>query len=211
MAIDKALDNILDAGSKVQIIRLFVCRRGDFTATGREIARQVGITAPAAHAALKELYNQNVLKRDIIGRQHLYKLNGQNRIVRNILIPAFKSELAVKDEIRDFLVKKVKQKKLQNKIISVIIYGSIQKGSDNEKSDVDVAIIVKTDKNKQSLEKLFVEELSSQFSDYFGVHLDVYIKTRKEFISRMQKNLPPVSTLLKSYSVIYGKDPIELK
>ena len=53
MALDKGLDNILNTGSKVKIIRLFVSRRKDFMASGRQIARLVNITAPAAHAALK--------------------------------------------------------------------------------------------------------------------------------------------------------------
>jgi len=57
----------------------------------------------------------------------------------------------------------------------------------------------------------FIEELAVQFSDYFGIQADAYIKTKDEFVGRMRKNLAPVSTLLKSYSVILGKDPIELK
>jgi predicted DNA-binding transcriptional regulator len=84
MAIEKALDNILDMPSKVKILRLFASKREDFIAGGREIARLAGISPPAAHAALKDLYGIGVLKRTIAGRQHLYSLNTGNRNVKTI-------------------------------------------------------------------------------------------------------------------------------
>lgn len=211
MAIDKALDNILNTGSKVKIIRLFTSRREDFMASGREIAKLVNLTPPAAHAALKELHNQDILKRDIIGRQHIYKLNGGNRIVKNILIPAFKKEHSIKKDIVDFLKKRFKTRKVQNKIISAVLYGSLQTGVTDEKSDIDIAVITKNGASKEWLENVFTEEITNQFYDYFGVHLDTYIKTKDEFTKRLKKNQSPISTLMQSYFVIYGKDPIEFK
>lgn len=211
MALDKVLDSILNTGAKIKIIRLFISRREDFMASGREIARLVNLTAPATHAALKELHNQDILKQDIIGRQHIYRLNTDNRIVKDILEPAFKKELSVKKDILNFLKKKVRGKNTQSKIVSILLYGSLQTGVTGEKSDVDIAIITKSKIAKDQLEETFIEDISNQFYDYFGVHLDIYIKTKDEFTKRLKKNLPPISTLMRSYSVVYGKDPIEFK
>ena len=124
MTIEKALDNILNTNSKIKIIRLFTCRREDFMASGRQIAKLTGITPPAAHAALKDLYNQDILKRDIIGKQHIYRLNINSRTVKNILKPAFKGESSIKKDICDFLKKEIAKKRLKNKIISLVLYGS---------------------------------------------------------------------------------------
>ncbi|MEA3346527.1 MAG: zeta toxin family protein [Candidatus Auribacterota bacterium] len=96
MVVEKALDNILNTNSKVKIIRLFISRSEDFIASGREISRLIGMTPPAVHTTLKDLYNQDILKRDIIGKQHIYKLNTNSRLVKNILVPAFKRELLIK-------------------------------------------------------------------------------------------------------------------
>lgn len=211
MAIEKVLDIILNTGSKIKIIRLFISRRPDFMASGREIARLINLTAPAAHAALKQLYDQDILKREIIGREHIYRLNVDNRIVKNILEPAFKRELSIKKDIFDFLKKKIKTEKMQNKIISLLLYGSLQTGTTEEKSDVDIAIITKDKTTKKQIEEIFTEDITNQFYDYFGVHLDIYIKTKDEFIKRLKKNQPPVSALMQSYSVVYGKDPVEFK
>ena len=211
MFMENSLDNILNASSKVKIIRLFTSRRNDYFTTGREISKQIGLSAPATHTALKDLYNHNILNRDIIGKQHLYRLNINNRIVKDILIPAFQKELLIKKDINKFLKNEIINKNLEDKIISLIIYGSMEKGTARETSDVDIAIIVKTKKDKQYIESIFLEDISSRFNEYFGAQLDTYTKTRDEFTEKLQKNKPPVSTLIKEYRVIYGKDPLDIK
>ena len=87
----------------------------------------------------------------------------------------------------------------------------MQKDNTDDKSDIDIAIIVKNKTGKQRIEKIFIDEISGKFHDYFGIHLDSYIKTKEEFMRLFKKNLPPVSTLIKSYSIIYGLDLLELK
>ncbi len=211
MAIEKSLDNILNTSSKVKIIRLFTSRREDFLASGREIARLTGITPPAAHTALKDLYNQDILKRDIIGREHIYRLNANNRIVHDILKPAFKKEHSVKEDIFKFLKEKIKEKRIEGKIVSLVLYGSLQAGNTDEKSDVDIAIVTRNELAKKQIERIFIEDISHQFYEYFGANLDSYIKTKDEFIKRLKENQPPVSTMMRSYSVIYGKGPLDLK
>lgn len=210
MPIEKRLDNILNTKSKVKIIRLFTSRREDFMASGREIAKLVSLTPPAVHATLKELYDQEILKRDIIGKQHIYRMNYRSRLVKDILKPAFKKEHSIKDDISTFLRDKIKNYRLSG-IISLILYGSITKGETHERSDCDIAIIVKNAKSKKLIEDTFIEKISSEFYEYFGISLDAYIKTEKEFKGRLKRKLSPVSTLMKSYTVIYGKDPINFK
>lgn len=211
MAIEKALDNILNSNSKVRIIRLFISKREDFIATGREIARLTDISAPAAHAALKDLYNQDVLSRKVIGKQHLYNLNINNRTVKSILVPAFKKELSVKQDMINFLKNEIKTQKLTDKIVSILFYGSLQKKTATETSDVDIAIITGDQADKDQVEKLFLEDISSRFHQYFGAHLDTYIKTQDEFLKRLRRKQPPISTLIKSYTLVFGKDPLDMK
>ena len=90
------------------------------------------------------------------------------------------------------------------------VFGSFARGEETEKSDVDIAIILKNKKDSSEIEERFLNDISIKFYDYFKVHLDTYIKTRGEFRLKLKKNLPPVSTLIKSYSVIYGKEPLEI-
>lgn len=107
MTPDKSLDRILSTGSKTKIIRLFVSRKDDFRASGRQIATLINMTAPAAHAALKQLYNLGVLKLAIIGRQHIYSLDNNSKIVEKILKPMFQKESSLKQEIEKHFVRQV--------------------------------------------------------------------------------------------------------
>jgi len=110
MSLDKSLDSILSTGSKTKIIRLFVSRKDGFRASGRQIATLVNITAPAVHATLKELYNLGILKRDIIGRQHIYSLDNNSKIVKEILKPMFQKESSLKQEIEDHFIKRTQNR-----------------------------------------------------------------------------------------------------
>ena len=101
MVTEKTLDNILNSKSKIAIIRLFVSKAVDFKATGREVAKRTCFSAPAAHAALKDLFKQGILKLDNIGKQHIYSLDNDNRITRKILKPMFKEEVSLKSELKD--------------------------------------------------------------------------------------------------------------
>lgn len=210
MAIEKSLDNILNSKLKITIIRLFVSKTSEFKATGREIAKLTHFSPPAAHAALKELYNQDILNLDIIGKQHIYSLDNNNRIVQKILKPMFKEELSLKDELKDFLIRQVQESGIKKRLVSLLLYGSLQRGLTHGKSDVDIAVIIKNKRDKKEIEDKFLNEISVKFYDYFKAHLDTYIKTKEEFRIRLKKNLPPVSTLMKAYSVIYGKEPLEI-
>jgi len=210
MPIENSLDTILDSRTKIKIIRLFISRTPDFRSSGREIAKRIKVSPPATHAALKELYNQNILNLEIIGRQHIYSLNTRGRIVKDILTPVFKKELSFKEDIKTFLVTKMKALKIKQKILSLILYGSLQRSQAGPKSDVDVAVVIKDKEDIQDIENKFINEIAVQFYEYFGVHLDAYIKTKEEFVKRLKRHLPPVSTLIKSYLVVFGKDPLEL-
>lgn len=210
MAIENSLDNVLNSKSKIALIRLFVSKTNNFKASGREVARLICVSAPAAHAALKELYNQKILKLDIIGKQHVYALDGDSRIVEQILRPMFKRESSVKDEIKTWLTKQIRKAGIANSIVSVLLYGSLQRGETSRTSDVDIAVIIKNKKNKEKIEDKFLDIISVEFNEYFRAHLDVYVKTRDDFRLKLKKHLPPVSTLMKSYFVIFGKEPLEI-
>ena len=202
----ETLDTILNTEYKVKILRLFTARQEGYQATGREVARAIGTTAPTAHAALKALYDQHILLMDAIGRNHLYTLNRRNRIVNDILVPAFSVEKNFKKDASVFISRKIKDSGLEDKIVSVIFYGSRQAGTSGTQSDADVAVIVDRVSSEQKVLDFFLDQAAPEFYEYFGASLDPYVKSKKAFLDLWKKNRPPVSTLKRSYDVIYGQD-----
>ncbi len=132
-------------------------------------------------------------------------------MVKDILLPMLKKEDDFKKDVFEFITTLLKKKKALKSIVSILFYGSQQKEKSNESSDIDIAVIVRDNSDLKPIEDLFIENITSSFYDYFGVSLDAYIKTQKDFMDRLNKNLTPVSTLMKSYNVIYGEDPINWK
>jgi predicted nucleotidyltransferase len=203
------IEEIVDSPSKVAILRVFTARK-NFKATGRQIAKLIGYSAPSTHDSLKDLHGRNILKLDIIGKQHIYTLNEDDRIVRKIIRPMFAAESNIKNEIRDFLLKELKRTKIKAKIASLILYGSMQTETSKKGSDIDIAVVVPRVADLNSVENAFLSEIAPRFKVYFGVQIDSYIKSAAEFKERIKKNQPPVSTLMQSYSVLYGKEPLEI-
>ncbi len=210
MALETPLDSILDAGSKVRILRLFSLRTDDFLASGREIARATALSPPAAHSALKELLDRSLLVREIIGRQHVYRLNPAHRVVREMLRPLFLKERGLKQDVRVFLLRELGASGLMGSVMSLILYGSLASGKTHEASDCDVAVVALDASSKFALDRFFTQILAARFHAEFGFHLDPYIKTAPEFRRKLGKNEPPVSTLMANYETLHGKDPMDL-
>lgn len=203
------VDDIIDSPLKVAILRILTSRQ-DFKATGRQIAKLSGYSVPSTHESLKDLHSRNILNLEIMGKQHIYSLNEEDRIVQKIIRPMFKAESGVKDEMGDFLLKELKKAGLKKDIVSVILYGSAEKGTAKAGSDVDVAVIVSKVAVVRRVADVFIATIALRFKAYFGVQLDAYVKSAAEFRKRVKKNQPPISTLMKSYSVLYGKEPLEV-
>lgn len=203
------IDDIIDSPLKVAILRVLASRQG-FRATGRQIAKLSGYSVPSTHESLKDLHSRNILNFEIMGKQHIYSLNEEDRIVQKIIRPMFKAESGVKEEMRDFFLEELKKAGLKKEIVSLILYGSAQKGTAKAGSDVDVAVIVSKTAIVQKVTDVFIATIALRFKSYFGMQLDAYVKSGTEFRNRIKKNQPPVSTLMKSYSVLYGKEPLEV-
>ena len=203
------ITEVINSPLKVAILRVFCSRKG-LKATGRQIAERSGYSVPSTHESLKDLHSHNILNLEIISKQHIYSLNEDDWIVKKIILPMFEAESGVNREIHDFLLDEIKKLRIRQKIVSLILYGSVQKGTADKESDVDVAVIVRKAGDVKRVEEIFISTIIEKFKSYFGVQLDPYVKSVTEFRNRLKKNLPPVSTLMKAYTVLYGKEPLEV-
>jgi predicted nucleotidyltransferase len=204
-----SIDDIIASPCKVGILRALVVRRG-FRATGRAIARLIGFSAPSTHEALKALHAGNILTLEAVGRQHIYSLNEDDRLVRKLIRPMFEAEGGLKDEIRGFIVKEMEHSSIRKAVAAVYLYGSLQKGAAVQGSDVDIAVVVHRAAQVERVAEAFVATIAPRFRAYFGAQLDPYVKSAGEFRDLLKKQRPPVSTLVRSYSVLVGREPLEV-
>lgn len=202
MKFTEPLNNILNTETKARILR-FLCKTGAQW-NGSQIAKEIGVTPAAAHAALRILQREGVLSLRNMGKTHVYTLNEDNFIVSNLLKPLFTKEDKSLDAVIGVIKRKILSSRLKKDIESVALFGSINVRQELPTSDIDLLVIVENTKVKVAVERLF-GELDQRVTKEFGNTLSPYVNTRNEFKSKYQKGLVVIKNILQSYHLIYGK------
>lgn len=202
MKITKPLDSILNTEVKTKILR-FLCRTGAEW-NGSQIAKEIGITPAASHNALNELTRQGVISMHNMGNTHVYTLNTENYIVTDLLKPLFIKEDEALDKIISIIRRNLSSSKIKSKILSVSLFGSVNKGEDHPTSDIDLAVIVSDGKAKSKVGNLF-GKIDKNISRKFGNTISPYISTIAEFKTKHKKKLQVVKNILNSNTLIYGE------
>lgn len=90
MIIHKVLDNVFATWSNIAVLR--VISKVRIGLSGREIAKQSGMSAPSCLESLSSLENLNIVTRQRGGREHFFFLNREHYIVNKIIIPILNAE-----------------------------------------------------------------------------------------------------------------------
>ena len=89
-----------------------------------ELARDININKGILSRLIRKLNENNIIKTNQKGKIMLFKINKENILIRNLIIPAFKIEDKLFDEFIKPRILKLKSKDL----LSIILYGSYAKG-----------------------------------------------------------------------------------
>ncbi len=111
-----------------------------------DVARRVKISPSTSKEMLDFLLTRNVLQKRKVGKNLLFKVKN-TFLTRQIKILYSIAELSSSGFIDELLDK-------NNGIISIILYGSVAKGEDTDKSDIDILAV--------SRKKLEIKELKSE-------------------------------------------------
>lgn len=73
---------------------------------------------------------------------------------------------------------------MKSRVISIILYGSVARGTNTEESDVDVAILMQGNLDKETEEKLsdFIVDMNLEYNKVFSVidiNYDMFCKWQK--------------------------------
>jgi predicted nucleotidyltransferase len=170
--------------------------------SGREIARISGLSNRAVQNSLANLESLGLVDRIVGGRDHLFTLNRNNKIVSKIIKYIFEFEDGFSKEII-FSIKK----KLSTLVSSLILFGSVARKEENYSSDFDLCIVYTNNKNK--IENI-VSELRDKLFDDYKVTLAPFYITETDFKKRAKKNLSPVNNIIKDGILLAGKPIREL-
>lgn len=197
----RPLNGILNQAAKVKILRFFVRTGAEWT--GRQIAKEIGISPATCHKALRQLYKEGMLLFRSVGPSHLYKLNAENYLVKKAVSPLFEQEDRCYRRLKAILVKHLGSF-APHGLVSAVVFGSVSKRTERAKSDIDILLLVKKEEDKDIFEKK-MELAGAAIIREFGNALSPYIQTVKEFRAKKKKKVPVIKEILNNNFVITGK------
>jgi len=197
MIIHKILNEIFTTYSHIAILRELRYSKNGFS--GRELAKNAGISPPSCLEALSKLERLKIVNRQIGGNVHIYTLNFDNYLVKEGILPLLEIEQSIPSKIV------IQLRKFLSKItISVILFGSVSREEETNGSDYDICIVYQNQNDKKKLEEI-INKIRQNFYSLFGISIAPYFISVKDFKQRGDKKLPPVNNIVKEGKVIFGK------
>jgi len=177
-----SIQTLISSKIRIEILRLLVMEPvSEFNIN--EISRQIGSTPRGVEKELKNLLSGGILKRNIIGNQHLYKLDENCPIIKEIKGIIIKT-VGVAQLIQKAL------KPAEKKIDRAFVYGSFASGDYGNESDVDLLMVTK-------LSGIEVAELMGDLQNEIGRAINISQFGIDEFDRRKQSNDHFLSQVLK--------------
>jgi len=192
----EVLDNILGQRSKVRILRLLL--RSHAQLTGRQIARQTDLNHATCHAALRDLARYGIVLRITAGTAHLYRLNEEHVLVKDVLSRAFGAEADLLDDYAD-----TARRALRIPVESVIVYGSVARGAKRPESDVDLLFVLRDGSSAEKGRKL-LGPLAASLARKFGRVPHIVFTNRRAFRANVRRRNPFYSSIVQDGRALFG-------
>lgn len=199
--------SLLSQKSPALILRFLWKSRAEWS--GREIARQTGLSAPACHEALKQLDARGLALFRRVSNVHLYKINSNNYLVKNVFAPLFQTEDELPGQVLKTINKFLTDYPENKKIISAAIFGSMATGHERLNSDLDLLVVTHDATSAKDIEDR-IQDLRTLIYKQFSIPLSPYIQPLAEIKAKHKQKLPLILKILKEGQGIYGKDLKEL-
>lgn len=198
---------VLKSEAQVRILRQLWASQGEWS--GRQIARDVGLSATHCHLALKELEARGLVFFRPVSKVHLYRVNQDHYMVRRVFGPLFEAERALPGEIDRLIRQTLVKKSHHADVLSLVIFGSMARGSEKLGSDLDLLVVVSSEAAKKALEPA-LESLGSALTRQFSIPFSPYVQTLSEVREKHHRKLAVIENILKQGRCIHGTELKEL-
>jgi predicted nucleotidyltransferase len=196
MVFHRVWDQVFSTWSHVAVLRAL--QDSAHGSTGREIARLAGMNHRSCLQALTELEALSLVRRVRGGRDHLFTLNREHLLVEEGIVPLLALERSFSRTLFSLLAKR-----LAKHATSVIVFGSVTRNEETPSSDLDLCLVLRAQKDKATVEAA-VHSVAPELLRRYGARLAPFVLTRKEFVQKARRKLPPVHDIVKEGVVIAG-------
>lgn len=164
---DATIDEILGNKTRIRLLRSLY--RNQAARSGREIARQMGLSHTHVINQLRELEKWGILVRARVGSADSYSFNDVNYMVKNVLIPLFEAE-------KKYIVELASRffQGLGDDLLHAFLFGSMARGTSTARSDMDLVLVVKDDCDLDAVE-LEAAGITADAMVEFGRRIDALV------------------------------------
>jgi DNA-binding transcriptional ArsR family regulator len=200
MRFRQPLDDVFRTATRVRILRL-LSRNPEMVFTGREIARNIGISNSNVSRALSGLERIGVLSSVAKGRSLLYRLNTRHVLCERLLGDLFAKEADNLNYVLDGL-----PLNWARDIRSAICYGSVARGEEEVSSDVDLCFVTRDSSSRSRLLHQ-IEGVQAEFYLRTGNRFSPYVISALSFVVRYRRGHPLIRRIASEGLLLRG-DPI---
>lgn len=158
-----------------------------------ELAKRANLAPSAAKYCLDYMKDKKLVRFEKIGKTHQYQADLKNFLTRQWKILFFLEKIHEK-EVVEYILKNVKQ------VTSIVLYGSVAQGTDDEKSDIDIIVIADTNEKKGASGAPFID----------GRELNINVFTPAEWRKNARSNKIFYEHVVMDSIVLYGERPVVL-
>ena len=181
------LNWVFSAPSNIAVIRALKDSREGMS--GRAAARAAGFTHQAGRRALGELEAAGIIIRQGSGHTQLVRLNFDNILVKEVLLPMFRAEKSFLRSARAEI-----EKEFGRYARTATLFGSAARKEDVPGSDVDILLVTDAEDKERLAEK--TREFGKRFIAEYGVRFSPMELTTREARARYRKSDPLLKNIL---------------
>jgi UTP:GlnB (protein PII) uridylyltransferase len=201
MQFQHPLDAVLNSESKVRILRFFCRKGGEWI--GRRLAAELAMNPVTAHKALRALHQATILDFRKVGSNYVYSVRDDHYLVREVFRPLFEREAAARSHLLA-LLKAGLGTRLRPHIVTVAIYGSLARGQERPRSDIDLIVLVNSSRAKHRVHAA-LDRRGDDVIKAFGNPLALYVNTVREAQGKARRRLPLFTNILHDHQLVWGK------
>lgn len=173
MRITRALDPVLGTPTKLRLVRSLVgapARRR----TGRELAKQAGVSPAQAARDLRDLLDVGVVNCEVHGRTFAWSWNSDH-----VLATPVAALMNLEASLRGSLVAEIAKGLRRLPIQKAVLFGSVARGEERADSDIDLFLTVRDEAQRKQVEDSLAA-LRHQIWVRFGNGLTALVYTSGE-------------------------------
>ncbi len=168
---------IIGSPIKLKVIEFLLIDGRPISENG--LAERIGFSQPAVSKTVKELKELNLIDNTKVGNANVWSLNQKSYAYPTIksLEVFFRSPKTPLDYLMADLRRQFFE--ISYHVKEAYIAGSVARGFEGKKSDIDVVVVISNEYAKLSLETI-ITKLNEGFHEKFGMHLSATIVTEAE-------------------------------